>query len=358
MRRIALVAFAAVVAACGAGDDPVAAPSPSPPSAEPSPFPSPAPTPSPTAASPAPSPTATRTDDEALPEADLTAVGAVVVPGSPWQLITADGSTPLAVDVPPARRFRAWADGTVVVQPSDADDVEVWDPGSAASRVLVAAPDEAGRRVLLLGGDTLDGRRVALVADGRARSLNDDDGVDIVAIDVDDASRTVLLDDASPAWEAGVEEADLRDGWLLWHARSLTLSLVFGVPLDDLDRVERIVEIDAEAEGRDVTSIALASGPDGVAAVVTVLERAGFPDEPSATLLWRDLLDGSTDTEAVPDVGWERGWPVTASAGDGVVVFGRAGEGSSPGPALLHRVSGEPRWARLVVDGAVRVARP
>lgn len=209
-------------------------------------------------------------------------------------------------------------------------------------------------RVEVVGSADLDGRSALLVAEGRAESLLEDDGTDVVAYFADGQRRTVVPY-AGSAWEGGVAAADARDGWITWSASDTTTNTVWAAPLDDPDDRIELLHVDPEAGDPGVVDLVVVERDDaGPVVGILLYHRAGFPEEPTAELLTIELPDGEMRRYPVGPVGWDAGLPAALSRVDDGWLVSRMGEGYAPRQALGGV---PPTWRPFELDGLVRIAR-
>lgn len=301
----------------------------------------------------------------------LTAAGSEAGPANPTtiaQVTIRDGSVELrrrqvegtderftvATDDPAAtvQRFAVDPGGAIVFQVvTDGRTRVLRLPADAREPVeLVRSTDEL--QVGVLGAGELDGEPVLLVAQGRARSLLEDDGTTIVAYRADGTPQ-VLVEDAAVAWEGGVSAADVRDGFVVWQALDTTIQSVWLAPVGSPADRHEVARSDPEAGEPEVVDLLLVGRDRSPVLGMLLHHRAAYPDEPSAELRTVELPDLRARSYEVGPVGWEEGLPAALSRVDDAWLVSRMGEGHATRAAL---VGVPPDWTPAAFDGIVRTA--
>lgn len=242
--------------------------------------------------------------------------------------------------------------GVTLYQESSGRSIVVLVPAdSAEGRVLVAEDAAGGQQRHVVGAGELDGP-VILVAEGRATSVADDEGTDLVAYREDGTSE-VLVEHAASSWEGGLGRATVRDGWIGWHAMASVKHTVLAMPVGG---TEPAIAVTLEPEGgADPLPADLLLRTTGGGPVLQVLMRypSGYPDPVVGSLWTYRLPDGGAARYELDGFGWDTGLPYSLSVLGSELVIGRIGEGGEPLPAWIGGVG---RHGDLAVRGEVRVA--
>ena len=270
----------------------------------------------------------------------------VVEAGADWFRYSDGEQESLPLRFPPIGEWRLLGDGSIAYQHGYEKPIMILRVGQRQPEVLVERPTEGGRVVTLVGSGRVDGRDVALVADGTANSGADDEGTDIVAVDPENADRTLLVDDAANAWEGGVSLASVDGRWLVYYSTLLTKGSI--VAVDRASDTRHRLRY-GEADGRTrFEGLQLLRDADNPTAVLLIERFAAHPQDPTAEL---DLipLDGTRKPKRrlpVPGISWKEGLPWSLSVSDRFIVVNRQEEQAGPAAALAYNID-EATWYQL-----------
>lgn len=263
--------------------------------------------------------------------------------GRAFTVVTDDTATTLAslaVDPEGDVGFHVHLDGGTSVYRLDRDAV-------TPTLVTSASPPDQAR---LVGAGDVAGGPVLLVAEGRATSLQDDSGTDLVAY-TSGGERRVLVEEAALAWESGVVAADVGFGWVAWERRDTVVSTVLAASLDAPDDVVEVLRGGDGESAPEPAGVALAGAAGTPVVGVLLHHRAGFPEEPRGELVTFELPDLQERRYELDGINWSEGLPWALDRMGGEWLVSRMGEGLSTRTALVG-MPGD--WRVLELDGVVR----
>ena len=255
--------------------------------------------------------------------------------------------------------------GGVVYQPSGGDASGIWHlaAGVETPELLVPPPNDPSAHVRLAGVADLNGIPYVLYVTGRASSISEDEGEQLVRSALDGSHTEVWLEDVGYAWEGGAWAARIAGGWTsIWRLDSVlnqiwrfTPGVDFGTepafgsdPIfesDDGDPVD-LVDFDmvSAREAGLLTVILTTSGPDErYAHPATLRVDVGIGAETSSQHI--EVPSDSADVTAF----------AVSTNGSHIVVSRRNPDGALQ--PLIYDLKAE-TWSRLDVTGMVRLVPP